>query len=86
VVSGIISQLHTLTREKVAEAQQTTTGTALVVVKQNAITEKYGNFGYSSKKRTLGDHSAFSTGVAHGKQVNVTTRGISSHGAVKALR
>lgn len=86
VVSGIISQLTVLTRAKAEEAEQSTTGTALVVVKQAAITEKYGNFGYTTKELTLGNQSAFSTGVAHGKQINVSTRAISSQGAVKALR
>ena len=86
VVSGIISQLRRMTDEKKTEVAAVSTGTALVVVKQQAITEKYGDFGYTSKKRTISRQDAFSTGVAHGKQVDVTRTAITQQGAVKALR
>jgi Protein of unknown function (DUF2786) len=75
VASGIISAIKKL--EEARQAEQTSTGTSLMVVKQNAIIEKFGNV-FSTKRASnstvRGD--AYAAGYTDGRNVDVGRRSI----------
>lgn len=77
VSQGILSSVQALTRAKRAEV---VTGTGLMVIKQRAITEKYGDFGYKSRPITTRSGDAFSAGREVGKRVDVNRRGVGHTG------
>jgi hypothetical protein len=83
VASGIISAIKKLEAER--KAEQTTTGTSLMVVKQNAIVEKFGNV-FSTKKATASRirGEAYSQGYDDGKRIDVGRRSIGSAGGHSA--
>ena len=79
VTTGILTKLLASIAEKKAEAESTaaTTGRDLVVVKQNAIEKRFGDFGYSKKSKTSVQRgNAFSHGVRDGQKVDVTRRAV----------
>lgn len=80
VASGICSAVRALIEVK--EQEQASTGTALVVVKQDAIVAKYGEvFGKkSSKTKTTSGHN-FSAGFQDGRKVDVNVRGVTGSSA-----
>ena len=79
VSMGILSQLNSLVASKKKEVQESTTGTALVVVKRQAITEKYGEsiFGVTKGSSKIRRGDAYASGYRDGKNVDVNRRGIS---------
>jgi hypothetical protein len=85
VTSGICSAIHKLEKER--EQQQSSTGTSLMVVKQNAIVAKYGNvFGTKKASRTTIRGDAFSAGYEDGKNVDVGRRSIGANGTHMAAK
>lgn len=77
VTAGLLQQLNRMTEQKRAEAEQagqTSTGTALMVCKQQAIVEKFGEFKTRTVAPSISKVGAFSAGVRDGKKVNVGTR------------
>jgi hypothetical protein len=86
VATGICGALGAALRAKQAENQTSSAGTALVVVKQNAITEKFGDFGYNSRNHVTRSASAFSAGVADGRKVDVTRRAVGTAGGQAVRR
>jgi len=71
---GIVSKLKSMLKEKEISEAAIPTGMALVVVKQIAVTEKYGDFGYTSKKTKVNlQGSAYAAGYATGKNVGINT-------------
>jgi hypothetical protein len=85
---GICSSITDLIKAKAsAEAEAAATGRSLVVVKQNAITEKFGKvFATRPSKSAVRRGDAFGTGMRDGKAVNVNTRGISGQSSSSTLR
>lgn len=79
VAIGICSSLQKLKQDKEAQ-EQTSTGTSLIVVKQEAIIEKFGEAGFTRKvaKTITTRGSAYRNGVQDGKQVDVDRRGLES--------
>jgi len=88
VALGICSSITDLIKAKAsAEAEAAATGRSLVVVKQNAITEKFGKvFATRPSKSAVRRGDAFGTGMRDGKAVNVNTRGISGQSSSSTLR
>jgi hypothetical protein len=85
VTSGICSAIHKLEQER--KAQQTSTGTSLMVVKQNAIVEKFGDvFRTKRAGATTIRSGAFSAGYEDGKNVDVGRRSIGSTGGTTVKR
>jgi hypothetical protein len=85
VASGIIAAIHKL--EEARKAEQTSTGTSLMVVKQNAIIEKFGNVfrtKQASKSTVRGD--AFAAGYEDGRKVDVARRSIGNKAAAPAVK
>lgn len=84
VASGIISAIKKLEAER--QAQQTSTGTSLMVVKQNAIVEKFGNVFQTKRSNASSSHrgDAFARGYEDGKNVDVGRRSIGSSGGSSA--
>jgi hypothetical protein len=77
VSMGILSSLNALIAQKERERQaEVATGTALVVVKKQAIAEKFGTFKYPEKVVSSADGSAFRKGNADGKKVDVSRRAV----------
>lgn len=88
VALGICSSIKDLIKAKtLAEAESAVTGRSLVVVKQNAIAEKYGQvFATNQTKSAVRRGDAFGAGMRDGKAVNVNTRGISGQASSSNLR
>lgn len=84
VASGICSAVRALI--KVKEQEQASTGTALVVVKQDAIVAKYGEVFSKkrSKTKTTSGHN-FSAGFQDGRKVDVNVRGVTSSATAAML-
>lgn len=74
---GIVQSLRALINVKKAEAQ-TSTGTSLMVVKQDAIVAKYGEFKTRTCKSQVSQGESFSHGLRDGRQVNVSQRPLTS--------
>lgn len=73
---GLITGIHEVIAEalkaKKEAAQANSTGTALIVVKQDAIAKKYGDFNYTSRPTRLSDHDAYSRGIRDGRSINLS--------------
>lgn len=79
MATGILNTIKAITEERHREQQQEVASRALVVVKQHAITEKFGEFKYESRESVARfDASAFHSGREAGKQIDVTRRAIGS--------
>lgn len=72
VAMGITSSINALVKAK-TEQVAASTGTSLIVVKSQAIAERYGSFGTSVSKTSVSRGGAFYNGVADGKNVSVRT-------------
>jgi hypothetical protein len=85
VSTGITSAIREL--EKQRQAEQTVTGTSLMVVKQDAIVAKFGNV-FAVKKATSVNRAgaAFSSGYEDGRKVDIGRKGISPTGTHSASR
>ena len=70
---GITQSLRNLVRAKMNEVQAST-GTSLMVVKQDAITAKYGEFKTRTPKSSVIRGDSFFRGLLDGRQVNVSQR------------
>lgn len=83
--SGIISAIKKLEAER--QAQQTVTGTSLMVVKADAIVKKFGNV-FATKKASTTNKSgaAFSQGFEDGKNVDINRRAVGATGTHTAAR
>lgn len=86
VTMGILSSLNKLIAQKQADAQPVATGTSLVVVKKQAIAEKYGKFEYGTSKVTSSDRGAFSRGREDGKKVDVSRKAVGGASAAPQLK
>lgn len=76
VITGINKNISDLIRVKKEEAHLST-GTSLMVVKQQAIVAKYGDFRYGTAKSTnIRNGNAYSQGVTDGKKVDVSRKTI----------
>lgn len=77
VSQGILGAIRKLAAEKEAEVARLSTSTALVIVKQQAITAQYGDFEYGSKKTTTTRNvDAYAAGRVEGSKVDVARRGV----------
>ena len=77
VALGITSLLKAMRAERENEVTQVSTGCLLIVVKQQAITDKFGDFGYRrSKSASIKVEDAFASGLADGKNVDVRRRAV----------
>ena len=75
---GICNTIKGLIKEK--EAEQVVTGTALVVVKQEAIVARYGEvFSKKQSKTKTVAGSSFSDGYQDGRKVDVTRRAVTNN-------
>lgn len=85
VAMGINSAIRKLERER--EQEMTSTGTSLMVVKQDAIVAKFGNV-FKTKRATTVNRSgeAFSSGFTDGKNVDVGRRAVGATGTHTASR
>lgn len=82
VALGICSSLEAAIKAKLAEtAAASVSGRSLVVVKAQAVAERFGELKTKKGSVTTRVASAFSSGVAAGREVNVNTRGIGSSGS-----
>lgn len=81
---GITQSIRNLVAAKKQEVQ-TSTGTSLMVVKQEAIVTKYGEFTTRSSKTKVSRGDSFFQGVTDGRKVNVSQRPLSSPEAAKRL-
>lgn len=79
VASGICDALRTQIALK-AQEQKASPGTSLVVVKQQAITEKFGEFSYNKNSKSTITSNAYSTGKRDGARVDVTRAGVTHQG------
>jgi hypothetical protein len=86
VASGIISAIKKL--EAARQAEMTSTGTGLMVVKQNAIIEKFGNVFAVKKSNASANHrgDAYAQGFDDGKKIDVGRRSIGATGTHTAAR
>lgn len=76
VAQGIVEQLRLARQAKEAEPA-TTAGTELVVVKRQALVDKWGDVFATKKTRSqVGRGDAFATGKQDGRQVDVNRRGV----------
>ena len=78
---GITSVLDRLIKEKEEEAEVSSSSTALVVVKEQAVVAKYGEV-YATRKPTktsVSRGTSFTAGLRDGRQVDVSRRGISGN-------
>lgn len=80
---GIIKSINELRWAK--KAEETSTGTSLVVVKQQAVTAKYGDFGYTKLKNKNARSDAYTAGIADGKKVNVSIRAVAAPASAALL-
>lgn len=78
MVMGILSNIDKMIKEKEAEMQSHVTGRGLVVVKQHAISEVYGDFSYRQSNSRTGSASAFMQGREVGKTVDVARRAVTN--------
>lgn len=79
---GITQSLRKLTEMKKAEAQAGT-GTSLMIVKQDAIAAKYGEFKTRSSKTNVSRGASFFCGLEDGRKVNIDQRPLTSTAAVR---
>lgn len=78
VTTGINKSISDLIRAK--QAEKASTCTALVVVKQQAIVAKWGDFKYrEGKAKNIANGNAYSQGVADGKKVDVRCNAVTSN-------
>jgi len=87
---GITSVLEEKVQEKLAEQEAakaaSPTGTSLMVVKQNAITVKYGKFDYPKKKSTPHRNAeAYAAGQEDGRNVDINVRGVNAPTGTKPI-
>lgn len=78
VSMGILTSVRTMTAAKKAEQ---VTGTGLMVIKQQAITEKFGDFGYRTKPTINRNGDAYRAGNVVGRAVDVGRRAVGSTAA-----
>jgi hypothetical protein len=75
--STVTARIYAMRAEKEREQLELSKSTALVVVKQQAITDKFGDFGYRETKRAnVKDVDAYSRGREQGRAVDLNRRGI----------
>lgn len=83
VALGITSKLQEMTTEKEAEVEaeqvKIGTGSSLMLLKREAVEQKYGLV-YSTKTKVVKfrNADAYSTGQAHGKSVDMNVRGVAA--------
>jgi len=78
---GMVRSLNKLEQAKkaeMAEAAKASAGTSLMVVKQEAIVAKFGEFKPKTAKSTISRGDSFSQGVRDGSKVDVARRAVSS--------
>lgn len=81
---GITQAIRALVAAKKQEVQ-TSTGTSLMVVKQEAIVAKYGEFKTRTSKTKVSHGESFFQGLTDGRKVNVSQRPLPSTEAAKCL-
>lgn len=85
VVNSILRSIDQLIAEKAAEMQQAVASRALVVVKAQAIQERFGEFKYRKSKTSLSDANAFHDGMHDGSKVDVRRRAVGHDAANPTL-
>jgi hypothetical protein len=84
ITTGINASIAALIKAK--EVETVSTGRALVVVKKQAIAERFGNFNYGTKKINTSNGNAFASGVVDGKKIDVQRRAIGAGQGGATLR
>lgn len=85
VSTGILGSIKKLIDEKEAEARTSSSGTALVVAKAQAIAERFG-VTKLVKSGNIKKDNAFIHGFIHGKQVDVARRAVGGASTSSTLR
>jgi hypothetical protein len=87
VVQGIITQINQQIAEKKAEMDRTATGRELMIVKQNAITARFGNV-FKTKRTSAGARRAdsYHNGYTDGRKVDINRRGVENSNPSPTLR
>jgi hypothetical protein len=76
--AALIASLNAASGTKKREMQAESTGRALVIVKTDAVSEKFGVVKYSYRSENTRFDRAFHSGVTEGRKVDVTRRGLST--------
>lgn len=77
MATGILNTIKGMAAERHREQQQAVASRSLVVVKQQAITEKFGEFQYEERTSSARvDVTAFHDGHAAGKKIDVNRRAV----------
>jgi hypothetical protein len=78
----LTARIYAMGEEKEREQAAAVTSRALVISKQTAIVEAFGDFGYrQSKEARVKDYDAYSAGMKQAKTVDLNNRGIGGTGA-----
>jgi hypothetical protein len=87
VSMGILAAVRKQTQAKTAEAQTSSSGTSLMVVKQQAIAERFGSvFKTKTGKSSVSRGDSFAKGYVDGRSVDVNRRGVGHDGGSSHLR
>lgn len=82
VVQGILMNINKYCREREQEMQQMSSSRALVLVKKDAIVERFGNVFRTKKTQTsIRRDSSFSNGREAGQNVDIRRRGVEHSGS-----
>lgn len=86
VAMGICAAIRALIKEKEQEQAATSSCTALIVVKQEAIVAKYGEvFSRKSSTTKTAQGSSYASGFSDGRKVDVTRRGVAGSSSAPML-
>jgi hypothetical protein len=78
----LTARIYALAQEKEAEQQAAVTSRALVISKQTAIVEAFGDFGYrQTKAKEVRNYGAYADGMRQARSVDLNNRGIGGTGA-----
>lgn len=80
-VSALTQRIADLGAEKEREQQQLSGSRALVVSKQRAIAEQFGETQYKTKRTNVKDYGAYAEGARDGRKVDLNVRGVGSSGS-----
>lgn len=76
-INELTARVATMQSDKEREQQAQSSSRALVVSKQQAIAEAFGDFGYKAAKRSvIKDYHAYTAGINDARKVDVNRRGL----------
>jgi len=84
-ITGARMSINELIREKKAEMQQASSSRSLVLVKANAVSERFGKVKYRQSSDRVYQSDSFSAGRDKGSKLDVGRRGVGNSSASRAL-